>query len=102
MSGLTWDQLGKLFGVSRRAVHHWTVGGRMTARNADLLGELSRLVRSLPAADPATRRAILLAPGEDGYSAFDRIRARQAASSSDVSAPPFSPDQLLGTVMTDE
>ena len=28
-SGLTWEQLGKAFGVSRRAVHLWANGGRM-------------------------------------------------------------------------
>jgi hypothetical protein len=102
LSGLTWDQLGKLFGVSRRAVHHWAAGGRMTARNAELLSELTRIVQQLEAADPASRRAILLTPGDDGYSMFDRIRSHQATSREDVSAPPFAPDELLGAVTKDE
>src|SRR5262249_52956062 len=70
-SGLTWDQLGKLFGVSRRAVHHWANGSRMTPRNAHLLGELTRLVESLSGPGPEERRAQLLTPQDNGYSLFD-------------------------------
>jgi hypothetical protein len=74
----------------------------MTARNAELLSELTRIVQQLEAADPASRRAILLTPGDDGYSMFDRIRSHQATSREDVSAPPFAPDELLGAVTKDE
>src|SRR6266542_2454198 len=35
-SGLTWEQLARLFGVSRRAVHNWANGGRMTARHVEI------------------------------------------------------------------
>lgn len=59
-SGLTWDQLGKLFGVSRRAVHMWASGKRMNARNTELLGELLRLVNSAPGVTVEERRAWLL------------------------------------------
>ena len=38
-SGLTWDQLGKVFGVSRRAVHMWANGGRLNESNARRLRE---------------------------------------------------------------
>lgn len=39
-SGLTWDQLARYFGVSRRAVHLWAAGGRMSATNEELLAHL--------------------------------------------------------------
>lgn len=95
-SGLTWEQLGRLFGVSRRAVHLWANGGRMNAANAESLNELVGIVRELPAADRDRRRALLLAPGSDGRSIVDRFRARQASRAGDVDGPPFTPEQLLG------
>jgi hypothetical protein len=95
-SGLTWDQLGKLFGVSRRAVHHWANDSRMTARNARLLGELTRLVESLPGPGPEDRRAQLLTPQDNGYSVFDITRARNATKNDDEYAYPYSTAELMG------
>src|SRR4051794_6916837 len=51
-SGLTWEQLGRLFGVSRRAVHGWAAGARMNAAHSEMLARL-RLVM----ADVDTRGA---------------------------------------------
>lgn len=94
-SGLTWDQLARIFGVSRRAVHHWAAGGRMNAAHAEMLRELAAMVSSLPAADPDGRRAALLAGGEEG-SIVNRLIARHRTSPLDVSGTPWAPDQLLG------
>ena len=44
-SGLTWDQLARYFGVSRRSVHLWAAGGRMSAANEELLAHLKRRQR---------------------------------------------------------
>ncbi|MGW0215714.1 helix-turn-helix transcriptional regulator [Micromonospora chokoriensis] len=97
-SGLTWDQLAKLFGVSRRAIHHWANGGRMTARNSEVLRDLMQQFRALPGQDGANRRSIILAPDQSGYSLYDRLRSRYASSTLDVSGTPFSPGQLLGAL----
>jgi hypothetical protein len=95
-SGLTWDQLSRVFGVSRRAVHLWVTGGRMNAANAETLTQLLSLVRELPADNPSDRRAVLLAPDRSGRSLLDRLRSRQAGGAGDVSGTPWAPDQLLG------
>ncbi len=95
-SGLTWEQLGRIFGVSRRAVHLWATGGRMNATNGETLAELVVLVRELPARSPADRRAALLAPDSTGHSTLDRLRTRQVSGSGDVSGTPWAPGQLLG------
>jgi transcriptional regulator with XRE-family HTH domain len=95
-SGLTWEQLGRAFGVSRRAVHMWANGARMNSANAESLYELVALVRQFPGAAPEERRAVLLAPGADGRSIMDRLRARHAPDARDVSGMPFRPDELLG------
>ncbi len=94
-SGLTWEQLGRMFGVSRRAVHLWANGGRMNSANAELLAELATLVRGL-SGGPDERRALLLASKVDGSSAIDRIRARHGSDARDVSGNPFRPEELLG------
>ncbi|WP_157431862.1 helix-turn-helix domain-containing protein [Actinomadura hibisca] len=74
-SGLTWEQLSRLFGVSRRALHHWAVGGRISAGHAERLAMLTSVIQSLPATEPAVRRAKLLAPRDDGRSMFDILRS---------------------------
>jgi hypothetical protein len=82
--------------VSRRAVHMWANGARMNSANAETLFELLALVRDCPETTPEERRAVLLAPGADGRSMIDRLRARQASDARDVSGMPFRPDELLG------
>lgn len=94
--GLTWDQLSKLFGVSRRAVHHWANGGRMAARHSELLGDLARTLGRLPGITMSERRDALLAPGSDGYSLYDQLRGRFKTSSMDVLAPAYTQQQILG------
>ena len=97
-SGLTWDQLGRVFGVSRRAAHMWANGGRMNATNAELLAQLVAIVRALPQEDAEGRRAALLASGSEGRSVLDTLRERQAPREQPISGPGFTPDQLLGAL----
>jgi hypothetical protein len=39
-SGLTWDQLAGVFGVSRRAAHGWASGARLNAQHSETLSWL--------------------------------------------------------------
>ena len=82
-SGLTWDQLAQFFGVSRRALHHWAAGGNLTGRNYHILTVLSRRISDLRASTPQERRVLLLRPGGDGYSFYERLR--------DEYSPPTTP-----------
>ena len=95
-SGLTWDQLGRLFGVSRRAVHLWASGGRLNATNFELLGHLLTVIEQLPGTSPEEKRASLLQPTGVGGSLYDQIRARHASSPSDINRTAFLPYQFLG------
>lgn len=92
-SGLTWDQLGKVFGVSRRAVHLWANGGRMNSANATTLAELATAVRALPVGGPDEVRAALLASGPNELSIVDRFRLR--AADSDINGSPYAPADLF-------
>lgn len=98
-SGLTWEQLGKAFGVSRRAVHLWANGGRMNESNATTLRELAAQVRKLGSTSPEDARARLLAIGPEGRSVIDEFRIR--AASGDSLGAPFAPDELVGALQDD-
>ena len=70
---LTWDQIARLFGVSRRAVHQWAAGGRMNASNTELLAQLERaLVTEIPETDSGRRRAAIFASDLRGSTPFER------------------------------
>lgn len=95
MSGLTWTQLGSLFGVSRRAVHHWATGGRMNAANAELLAELTTRVAALGQTEPRSRRdALLTRPDAYEPSIVEEFRQRIAARET-LTGTPLRPENLL-------
>lgn len=99
-SGLTWDQLAKVFCVSRRSVHSWANGARMNATNAELLMQFVRLLDCIEDASPEGRRSALLAIGDDGQSALDRFRLSQSQLRGAFSGLP-RPEALLGVLHDD-
>lgn len=95
-SGLTWEQIGRLFGVSRRAVHLWAAGGRVNARHLELLATIQSAIRSLPASSPEERRLLLFSRQEGRQSPFDELlRGNHAGRKTVVSGSPFSSDELV-------
>ncbi|OKH85030.1 hypothetical protein EB75_01450 [Mycobacterium sp. ST-F2] len=99
-SGLTWDQLGKVFGVSRRAVHMWSNGGRLNESNARRLREFSAIVKEIQATisgvTPDDVRAKLLDVGTDGMSVVDRLRRER--SSGATWGMPVGPEHLIDAI----
>lgn len=93
-SGLTWEQLAKLFGVSRRALHMWASGGRLSTANVEQLGRLEQVIRDLPADHAAARRTALL-DGSRGQSVYDAVRAEHTSSGNAVTGHPLTPAELL-------
>jgi hypothetical protein len=99
-SGLTWDQLAKVFCVSRRSVHSWANGARMNATNAELLMQFVRLLDCIEDTSPDGRRSALLAVGDDGQNALDRFRMSQSQLRGAFSSLP-RPEALLGVLHDD-
>ncbi len=62
ISGLTWDQLGRIFGVSRRSVHFWASGKPLNATNEERLHRVLDVVRGADRGSASANRAALLAP----------------------------------------
>ncbi len=83
-SGLTWDQLRRLFGVSERSMHLWASGARMNARNAERLTFLEQVVHALGAKNAdECREALVSSPTGSGRSIL-QILVMTAGSSGSV------------------
>ncbi|SNS52360.1 hypothetical protein SAMN06309944_0638 [Micrococcales bacterium KH10] len=79
-TAFTWEQLAKLFGVSRRTLHLWAAGGNLTAQNEERLNALVREVRAIKAAGASDERMQLLA-------LLDRQRSERASQDTDINRP---------------
>ena len=60
-SGLTWEELGDLFDVSRRSVHHWANGKSLASRHDRMIRKMLAAVRHLDQGDQVATRSLLLA-----------------------------------------
>jgi transcriptional regulator with XRE-family HTH domain len=96
-SGLTWQELADTLGVSRRAVHHWATGGRVSGAHARLIEDLAQLVADSAAPSPDVTRERLLAPRPSGRSLLAEFRA----ASSPRRSTPLS-TLSVADVLTDE
>jgi len=72
ISGLTWEQLGQLFEVSRRSVHFWASGNPLNASNEERLLRVLDVVREGNRGDARSTRAALLEV-TDGATPFDLL-----------------------------
>lgn len=73
LSGFTWDQLARLFGVSRRSLHFWASGRAMTPGNEEHLQRLLAAIRKIDRRSASANRAELLAVRDDGSIPFDLL-----------------------------
>lgn len=58
-AGLTWDQVGRLFGVSRRSAHFWASGHPMSSEHEEHLHRLLDLLRGMNTSSDAVRAGLL-------------------------------------------
>ncbi|MEX2374019.1 MAG: XRE family transcriptional regulator [Dehalococcoidia bacterium] len=76
ISGLTWEQLGDLFDVSRRSVHFWASGKPLNAGNEQRLMQILDVVRWADRGDARATRAALFEIN-DGVTAFALLTAER-------------------------
>ena len=72
ISGLTWQQLAGLFGVSRRSVHFWASGKPLNATNHQRLMHVLDVVRGADRGTARSTRAALL-DAREGTTAFELL-----------------------------
>lgn len=77
LSGFTWEQLARLFKVSRRSLHLWASGKPMTPGHEEHLQRLLSVIRKINRGSASANRAELLAVGADGSIPFDLLAAGQ-------------------------
>lgn len=71
-SCLTWPQVARLFGVSKRAVMLWQAGGQMSAAHEERLTELLSRLHQAPTDEPIETRTWLMAVDEHGTAPYQR------------------------------
>lgn len=76
ISGLTWEQLGGLFDVSRRSVHFWASGKPLNAGNEQRLMHVLDVVRAADRGDARLTRTALFEVKE-GTTAFALLTAER-------------------------
>ncbi len=77
VSGLSWEQLARLFGVSRRAAHLWAAGNQMSAANEEHLYRCLAVLRRADRGGSAFNRAALFRANQDAVSPFDLLAGRK-------------------------
>ena len=75
LSGLTWDQLARLFNLGRRSLHFWASGKPMAPSNEEHLQRLLAVVRRVDRGSASANRALLLGVREDGILPLDLLAA---------------------------
>ena len=74
-SALTWDELGDLFGVSRRSVHYWANGKPLSADHERMLHKCLAVVQHLDHGEQKITRFRLFAiEGAATLSIFDLLK----------------------------
>jgi DNA-binding transcriptional regulator YiaG len=73
LSGLTWDQLARMFSVSRRSLHFWASGKPMAPSNEENLQRVLAVMRKTDRGAASANRTALLGVREDGTIPFDLL-----------------------------
>jgi len=72
-SGLTWDQIARLFGVARRSVHFWASGETLKPGNEERLTRMLAVIRHVDRGSAKATRTALMSQQEDGMIPFDLL-----------------------------
>ena len=73
VSGLTWEQLARLFGITRRSLHFWASGKPLTPAHEERLHRLLATVRRLDRGSARANRTLLLGVHAGGRIPFDLL-----------------------------
>jgi transcriptional regulator with XRE-family HTH domain len=93
-SGLTWDELARIFGVTRRTLYNWSIGGQVSAAHAQALAQVVALVHEVDLGDPRQTRSLLLAPTESGSTLYSQLIQQQRVKPANRNLE-YRADQLL-------
>lgn len=92
-TGLTWSQIARLFGVSRRSVHLWASGKPMRSKHEERLCHLVAVIRPYFADGSEQTKAALL-DTRDGTSLFHKLVNENSGFQRTI-VPAYSARELL-------
>jgi DNA-binding transcriptional regulator YiaG len=118
LSGLSWEQLAHVFGVSRRSLHFWASGKAMAPSNEEHLQRLLAALRQIDRGSASTNRSALLAVQAGGELPLDlladgqyqrvvallgsgearRVVPAKLSAAAEAARAPRPPDELLGAL----
>lgn len=102
LSGLTWDQLAKLFNVSRRSLHFWASGQPLSRFNEEQLNRLLGTIRYIDRGAASPNRSLLLKPDSNGNPLFDLLVAGRHEEFKQIVGPGNAPQKpQLGALSED-
>lgn len=84
LSGLTWDQLARIFDVSRRTIHLWASGKPMAIGNETKVHRLTAFIEKIDRGDARLNRTALLSVREDGVSVLELLRLNRYSEAESV------------------
>jgi len=73
LSGLTWDQLAKLFNLTRRSLHFWASGKPLSAHSEQALWRMLGTIQFINRGSASQNRQALFQPIQDGTIPFDLL-----------------------------
>ncbi len=73
ISGLTWEQISRLFGVSRRSIHFWASGQPLAAANEEHLYDLLKTIQYIDHGSAKGNRRALLSSDLKGTSPLELL-----------------------------
>ena len=94
LSGLTWEQLARLFNVSRRSLHFWASGQPISRFNEESLHRLLNALHYINRGSANTNRHILLNPCKNGQIPFDLLVAGRYEDVKNLLGYGNAPEQL--------
>lgn len=74
LTGLTWEEMADLLGVSRRSLHLWANGHPINALNEKRVRDLVNVLRMLDRGTARENRELLISSLPDGGVFFDLLR----------------------------
>jgi len=99
LSGLTWEELAELFGVSRRSVHNWANGEPMRPENIALVDMVLQTIRELRRESSVETRLALIKELPSGGRPLDLLRDKRwkeaiaaVKAIPPISVPPYPSD----------
>jgi hypothetical protein len=93
LSGLTWEQLAKLFNVSRRSLHFWASGQPLSRFNEENLHRLLGTIRYINRGSASINHNLLLSSGQDGRLVFDLLIAGEHEAVKRILGPGNAPQK---------